>query len=60
MTLGMEPDTVYALHQLQSSDRLLSNNLRFSDNMVRELKAVLAAHVEHCLGKKPKSARYFM
>ena len=60
VTLGMEPDTVYALHQLQSSDRLLSNNLKFSDNMVRELKAVLAAHIEHCLGKRLKSARYFM
>ena len=60
VTPGMEPDTVYALHQLQSSDRLLSNGLKFNDNMVRELKAVLAAHIEHCLEKRLKSARYFM
>jgi len=58
LTPGMELDTIHALHRLQSCDRLLSNNRKLGDNMVGELKAVLAAHIEHCLGKKLRSAKY--
>ncbi len=58
VTPGMEPDTVYALHQLQSSERPLSNRLECSDNVVGELKAVLTSHIEHCFGKRLKSAQY--
>jgi DNA repair protein RecO (recombination protein O) len=58
VTPGMEPDTVYTLHQFQSSGRLLSNRLECSDNVVRELKAVLTSHIEHCFGKRLKSAKY--
>jgi len=58
MTPGMGPDTVSALHRVQSSERPLSNRLECSDNAVSELKAVLTSHIEHCLGKKLKSAKY--
>ena len=58
VTPGIEPDTIHALHRLQSSERPLSNRLECSDNVVRELKAVLTSHIEHCLGKRLKSAKY--
>ena len=55
---GMEPDTVRILHDLQSSERPLPEVLKFNDGAIRELKAVLKAHIEHCLGRQLKSAKY--
>jgi len=55
---GMEPDTVRILHELQSSDRALLEVSKFNDVVIRELKAVLKAHIEHCLGRQLKSAKY--
>lgn len=55
---GMEPDTVRILHDLQSSDRPLPEVVKFNDGAIRELKAVLKAHIEHCLGRQLKSAKY--
>jgi DNA repair protein RecO (recombination protein O) len=55
---GMEPDTIHALQQVQSPDQSLSSTLRFSEHILNELRAVLTAHIEHCLGKRLKSAKY--
>jgi hypothetical protein len=32
--------------------------VKFNDVVIRELKAVLKAHIEHCLGRQLKSAKY--
>lgn len=58
LTPGMEPDTVHVLEQLQSSDLSLSTTLRFNQDILRELKGVLMAHIEHRLGKSLRSAKY--
>ncbi|UCE35086.1 MAG: DNA repair protein RecO C-terminal domain-containing protein, partial [Deltaproteobacteria bacterium] len=58
VTPGMEPDTVRILQELQSSDRPLLEVVKFNDVVIRELKAVLEAHIEHCLGRQLKSAKY--
>ena len=55
---GMEPDTVRILHDLQSSDRPLPEVVKFNDGAIRELKAIFKAHIEHCLGRQLKSAKY--
>ncbi len=55
---GMEPDTVHVLEQLQSSDLSSSTTLKFNEDILRELKGVLKAHIEHRLGKRLKSAKY--
>ena len=55
---GMGPDTVHVLEQLHSSDLSLSTALRFDEDILRELKGVLKAHIEHRLGKRLKSAKY--
>lgn len=58
LTPGMEPDTVHVLEQLQSSDLSLSTTLRFNQDILRELKGALMAHIEHRLGKNLRSAKY--
>ena len=55
---GMEPETVRVLHELQSSDQLLPEAVKLNESTIRELKAVLKAHIEHCLGRQLKSAKY--
>ena len=55
---GMEPDTVHVLERLQSSDLSSSTTLKFNEDILRELKGVLKAHIEHRLGKRLKSAKY--
>jgi len=57
-TLGMEPHTVRMLQMLQSSESILAETPKFDDTAACELKAVLAAHIEHCLGKSFKTAKY--
>lgn len=58
LTPGMEPNTVHVLEQVQSPGLSLSNTLRFNEDIIRELKGVLMAHIEHRLGRKLKSAKY--
>lgn len=59
LTPGMDPKTVHVLEQLQSPDLPLSNNLKFNEDILKELRAVLMTHIEHRLGKRLKSAKYF-
>jgi len=56
---GMEPNTVRVLAHLQSPDLSLSNTLQSDRDVLGELNRVLMAHIEHRLGKRLKSARYF-
>ncbi len=58
-TPGMEPQTVRMLQLLQSSESPLPEAPKFHNTVSRELKTVLIAHIEHCLGKRLKSAKYF-
>lgn len=58
-TPGMEPQTVGVLQWLQSSESVLAEAPKLDDAISRELNAVLIAHIEHCLGKRLKSAKYF-
>jgi len=59
LTPGMDPNTVRVLEQLQTPDLSLSNTLQSDENILGELKKVLMAHIEHRLGKRLKSAKYF-
>lgn len=58
LTPGMSPNTVRVLGQLQSPCLSFSNTLGFNEETLGELKRVLTAHIENCLGKRLKSARY--
>lgn len=58
LTPGMDPNTVSVLEQIQSPDLSLSSALGFNKDTIRELKGVLMAHIEYCLGKRLKSAKY--
>lgn len=60
LTPGMGPKTVHVLEQFQSSDLSFLKNLQCHDDILSELKRVLMAHVEHRLGKRLKSAKYFI
>ena len=59
LTPGMEPAAVDVLQRLQVSEQPVFDNLQFNSKIIKELKSVLAAHLEHCLGKRLKAARYF-
>ena len=59
LTPGMGPKTVHVLEQIQSLELSLSNTLKFNEDILKELRAVLMTHVEHRLGKMLKSAKYF-
>ena len=58
LTPGMSPNTVRVLGQLQSPCLSFSNTLGFNEETLEELKRVLTAHIENCLGKRLKSAQY--
>jgi DNA repair protein RecO (recombination protein O) len=58
LTPGMSPNTVYVLGQLQSPSLSFSNTLRFNEDTLGELKGVLTAHIDTCLGKRLKSSQY--
>jgi DNA repair protein RecO (recombination protein O) len=59
LTPGMDPKTVHVLEQIQSLELSLSNTLKFNEDILSELKRVLVTHIEHRLGKRLKSAKYF-
>jgi len=56
---GMNPKTVQVLEDFQSTDLSLLQNVQCDDDIITELKRVLMVHIEHRLGKKLKSAKYF-
>jgi len=56
---GMNPKTVQVLEDFQSTDPSLLQNVQCDDDIITELKKVLMMHVEHRLGKRLKSAKYF-
>ena len=58
LLLGMEPETVRTLKQIQLSDPPYPSIPAFSEETFMELKKVLIAHTEYHIGKKLKSARY--
>ena len=58
LTPGMETKTVHVLEKIQSLELSLSNTLKFNEDILKELRAVLMAHIEHRLGKRLKSAKY--
>lgn len=60
LTPGMDPETVHVLEQLQSVELSPPNTLKFNEGMLKELKLVLREHIEHRLGKRLKSAKYFI
>jgi DNA repair protein RecO (recombination protein O) len=55
---GMNPKTVKALADFQSTDLSLLKNIQCDDDVIAELKRVLMLHIDHRLGKRLKSAHY--
>jgi len=58
LTPGMSPRAIRALAQLQSYEHLDPEVLECDDEMLAELSKVLAAHIEHHIGKRLRSAQY--
>jgi len=58
LTPGMDPSTVHVLEQIESPDLSLSNTLGSNEDVLGELRVVLTAHIENCLGKRLRSAKY--
>jgi DNA repair protein RecO (recombination protein O) len=56
---GMNPHTVHALRQLQSQEFSISEASRYDEDTLVELQKVLLSHIEHCVGKRLKSSKYF-
>ncbi len=57
-TPGMSARAVHALTRLQSHEALANEALVLDEEILTELRKVLAAHIEHCIGKRLRSAQY--
>jgi DNA repair protein RecO (recombination protein O) len=57
-TPAMSPHSVYILTQLQSRNEIDLNSYLGGEETLKELSKVLAVHIEHCIGKRPRSAQY--
>ncbi|MBW1689291.1 MAG: DNA repair protein RecO [Deltaproteobacteria bacterium] len=58
LTPGIGPNAVHVLTQLQSHDLPALDSLDCDQEMLTELSTVLAAHIEHHIGKRLRSAQY--
>jgi DNA repair protein RecO (recombination protein O) len=59
LTPGISPEAVHVLARLQSHGVLVPEALACDDAILAELSKVLVAHIEHCIGKRLRSAQYF-
>jgi DNA repair protein RecO len=59
LTPGISPEAVHVLARLQSHGVLVLEALACDDAILAELSKVLVAHIEHCIGKRLRSAQYF-
>ncbi|MFW6146902.1 MAG: DNA repair protein RecO [Thermodesulfobacteriota bacterium] len=58
-TPGLSPMAVRALEQLQSGNAANSDHtFQWNEEIITELSKVLAAHIEHSIGKKLRSSQY--
>jgi len=55
---GLEPATVKALNEIQSTTWDTSQALGLSAEMIREIKPVLKRHIEYRIGQRLKSAEF--
>ncbi len=58
LTLGMSPRAVHVLTRLQSHEFSPPEAFECDEEMLTELSKVLAAHIEHRIGKRLRSAQY--
>jgi DNA repair protein RecO (recombination protein O) len=58
LTPGMSPGAVHVLTRLQSHEFSPPEAFECNEKTLRELSKVLAAHIEHRIGKRLRSARY--
>ena len=59
LTPGISPEAVRVLARLQSQEVLAPEAIAFDDAITAELSEVLKTHIEHCIGKRLRSAQYF-
>jgi DNA repair protein RecO (recombination protein O) len=57
-TPAMGPRSVAVLARLQSKEDIAPDSLAWGEEMLAELSKVLAAHIEHRIGKRLRSAQY--